>query len=183
VLIIWRSVVLIQYLVQSICVSRRPVCWSSSSCSTCIPDGHLQWVTIPDAVLIHLTSWWWARVCSKHVEDWNKCVIKKITVRQVCHLLKVTHMYFLPRRNSPSGLRPTHCLGFMTILGTTPLDEWPARRRDLYLTTHNTHKRERERETSMQPAGFEPTIPASKRPQTQARSLGLASHTYIYRNL
>ena len=27
-------------------------------------------------------------------------------------------------------------------LGRTPLDEGPARRRDLYLTTHNTHKRQ-----------------------------------------
>jgi len=32
----------------------------------------------------------------------------------------------------------------------------------LYLTTHNTHKRQ----TSMPPAAFEPTIPASERPQT-----------------
>jgi hypothetical protein len=29
-----------------------------------------------------------------------------------------------------------------TTLGRTPLDEGPARRRDLYLTTHNTHKRQ-----------------------------------------
>jgi hypothetical protein len=29
-----------------------------------------------------------------------------------------------------------------TKLGKTPLDEGPARRRDLYLTTHNTHKRQ-----------------------------------------
>jgi len=28
-----------------------------------------------------------------------------------------------------------------TTLGRTPLDEWSARRRDLYLTTHNTHNR------------------------------------------
>jgi hypothetical protein len=28
-------------------------------------------------------------------------------------------------------------------LGRTPLDEWPGRRRDLYLTAHNTHKRQR----------------------------------------
>ena len=28
-----------------------------------------------------------------------------------------------------------------TTVGRTPLDEWPARRRDLYLTTHNTHNR------------------------------------------
>jgi hypothetical protein len=27
------------------------------------------------------------------------------------------------------------------IVGKTPLDEWSARRRDLYLTTHNTHNR------------------------------------------
>jgi hypothetical protein len=34
--------------------------------------------------------------------------------------------------------------------------------RDLYLTTRNTHKRQ----TSMLPAGFEPTIQTSERPQT-----------------
>ena len=51
-----------------------------------------------------------------------------------------------------------------TTLGKTPLDEWSARRRDFYLTTHNTHKRQ----TSMPPAGYEPTILASERPQTLA---------------
>jgi hypothetical protein len=51
-----------------------------------------------------------------------------------------------------------------TTLGRTPLDEGPARRRDLYLTTHNTHKRQ----TSMLPSGFEPIIPVIERPQTHA---------------
>jgi hypothetical protein len=51
-----------------------------------------------------------------------------------------------------------------TTLGRTPLDEGPARRRDLYLTTHNTHKRQ----TSMPPAGFQPTILVSERPKTHA---------------
>jgi hypothetical protein len=51
-----------------------------------------------------------------------------------------------------------------TTFGRTPLDEWSARRRDLYLTTRNTHNRE----TSMPPVGFEPAIPAKKRPQTHA---------------
>jgi hypothetical protein len=37
-------------------------------------------------------------------------------------------------------------------------------RRDLYLTTHNTHNRQ----ISMPPAGFEPTIATSERPQTYA---------------
>jgi hypothetical protein len=47
-----------------------------------------------------------------------------------------------------------------TILGKTPLDEWSARRRDLYLTTQNTHYRQ----TSMLLAGFEPKIPAIASP-------------------
>ena len=49
-------------------------------------------------------------------------------------------------------------------VGRTPLDEWSARRRDLYLATHNSHNRQ----TSMSPVGFEPTISASERPQTYA---------------
>jgi hypothetical protein len=61
---------------------------------------------------------------------------------------------------------------FMTFLdhkqrttgGRTPLDEWSARRRDLYLTTHHTHNRQ----ISMPPVGFEPIIPASGRPQIHA---------------
>ena len=45
-------------------------------------------------------------------------------------------------------------------VGRTPLDEWSIRRRDLYLTTHNTHNRQ----TSMPRVGFEPTISAGERP-------------------
>jgi len=51
-----------------------------------------------------------------------------------------------------------------TTVGRTPLDEWSARRRDLYLTIHNTHNIQ----TSMPTVGFEPTIPTSERPQTHA---------------
>jgi len=77
-----------------------------------------------------------------------------------------------------SGPGPPYYRGFTitlghTTLGRTALDEWSARRRDPYLTTHNTHKRQ----TSMPLAGFEPTVPASERPQTyasvRAASLGL----------
>jgi len=46
--------------------------------------------------------------------------------------------------------------------GRTPLDERSARCRDLYLTTHNTHNRQ----TSMSPVGFEPTISEGERTQT-----------------
>ena len=51
-----------------------------------------------------------------------------------------------------------------TTVGRIPPDEWPARRRDLYLTTHNTHNRQ----TSMPPLEFEPTISEGERPQTYA---------------
>jgi len=52
-----------------------------------------------------------------------------------------------------------------TTVGRTPLDEWSARRRDLYLTTHDTHNRQ----ISMPPVGFEPTISAGERPTHTTR--------------
>ena len=45
------------------------------------------------------------------------------------------------------GSWPPHSWDFLhhtqrrTTVGRTPLDEWSARRRDLYLTTHNTHNK------------------------------------------
>ena len=51
-----------------------------------------------------------------------------------------------------------------TTVCRTPLDEWSARRRDLYLTIHDTDNRQ----TSIPPVGFEPTISAGERPQTYA---------------
>jgi hypothetical protein len=66
--------------------------------------------------------------------------------------------------HSPSAPRPSvRVCSFTfrhTTLGRTPLDEWPARRRDLYLTSHNTHNRQ----TSMLPRGIQTRIPASERP-------------------
>jgi hypothetical protein len=45
------------------------------------------------------------------------------------------------------GSWPPHSWSFLdhtqrrTTVGRSPLDEWSARRRDLYLTTHNTHNK------------------------------------------
>jgi len=66
-----------------------------------------------------------------------------------------------------------------TTLGTTPLDEWSAQRTDLYLTTHNTHKRH----TSMPPVGFEPAIPESEQSQTHSldRTYNYYSRNFIFR--
>jgi hypothetical protein len=69
---------------------------------------------------------------------------------------------------APSGPGPPHSRGFWITHNGAPhsvglrLDEWSARRRDLYLTTHNTHNRQ----TSMPPMRFEPTISAGERLQT-----------------
>jgi hypothetical protein len=52
-------------------------------------------------------------------------------------------------------------LGYTKAVCRNHLGVGSARHTD-YLTTHNTHKRQ----TSMSPAGFESTIPASERPQT-----------------
>ena len=73
-------------------------------------------------------------------------------------------------RNSPQWGRASSFTRFLdhtrrrTTGGRTPLDEWSACRRDLYLTSQNTHNRQ----TSMPPVGFEPTISAGERPQTYA---------------
>jgi hypothetical protein len=70
---------------------------------------------------------------------------------------------------APSGPETPHYRGFTitlrhTTLGRTPLDEWSARRRHLYLTTHNSQ------ETDIHALGEIRTRnpPASERPQTQA---------------
>ena len=95
--------------------------------------------------------------------------------------------FYLPWRNSPppSGPLSPHYRGSWshsnthththTTVGRTPLDEWSARRRDLYLTTHNTHKIL----TSMQPAGFEPATPSSGRPQTHALDRAATGERYV----
>jgi len=59
-------------------------------------------------------------------------------------------------------LRNTHTLGKFR------LDELSACRRELYLTTHNTYKKQ----TFLTPAGFEPTIPTSERLQTHSLDRG-----------
>ena len=96
------------------------------------------------------------------------------TAEPSCHVLSIwlfiNHIYFFLWRCGPTRATASSFIRFLdhtqrrTAVGKTPLDEWSARRRDLYLTTHNTHNRQ----TSMPPVGFEPTISAGKRPQTYA---------------
>ena len=64
-------------------------------------------------------------------------------------------LFFYHGSTAPSGPGTPHYRGFTitlrhTTFDRTPLDEWSARRRDLYLTTHSTHNRQ----TSMPPGGI-----------------------------
>jgi len=83
------------------------------------------------------------------------------------HCFPAFYSYFFGH-NSPQWARASLFTRFLdhtqrrTTVGRTPLHEWWPSRRDLYLTTHNTHKRQ----TSMSPVGFEPTISAGERLQT-----------------
>jgi hypothetical protein len=90
----------------------------------------------------------------------------------VVSLLTIFLSFFLLVRQTPppQWSRVSSFLRFLghtqrrTTVGRTPPDEWSARRRDIYLTTHDSHNRK----TSMPPVGFEPTFSARKRPQTYA---------------
>ena len=79
-------------------------------------------------------------------------------------------IYYLIWGNSPQRGRDPSFAWFIdqtkrrSTVGRTFLDQEQARRRDLYLTTHNNHKRQ----TTMPPAGFEPEIPAGEQQQTYA---------------
>jgi hypothetical protein len=104
-----------------------------------------------DRVLIYVNSAWRWRCLP--LQDWWTTYI--------------THVGFLYGSTALSGLRASYCRGLTitlrhTTLGRTPLDEWSARSRDLYLTTQNYQKRQ----TSMPGAGFELAIPANEQPQT-----------------
>ena len=83
---------------------------------------------------------------------------------------RVQMKWFFFLRCDPTRVMASSFLMFLdhtqrrNALGRTPLDEWPARRKDLYLTAHNNHNRQ----ISMPPVGFGPTISAGERPQTYA---------------
>ena len=84
---------------------------------------------------------------------------------------KVVKFFFFSRCNSPLvglGLPTIEASRSRSVIYSTvcrtPPDGWSARRRDFYLTTHNTH----DKETSIPPAEIEPAIPASEWQQTHA---------------
>jgi len=105
----------------------------------------------------------------------QKTTFMKVTNKMQLYIYEsnqqdATIYIFFSWRDSPPWARASSFTRFLEhtqrriTVGRTPLDEWSARRRDLYLTTHNTYNRQ----TSMPPAGFEPTVSAGERPRTYA---------------
>ena len=107
----------------------------------------------------------------------QQCFYGQLCSRQQCliywsvsernYIPAIVNFFFLWCDTPPQWARASSFTSFLDhtqrriTVGRTPLDEWSARRRDLYLTTHN-------RQTSMPPVGFKPTISAGERTQTYA---------------
>ena len=78
-----RTIVLVQYLVSSPTDYERTLV-------ACVLNSHPKRISIPDVVLMQLSSWKWAQQCSKHVEESNKCIkIKNLCIK----LVKKGHHY------------------------------------------------------------------------------------------
>ena len=129
----------------------------------------------PKSVAVHHSTW--------HNINTNVNFVNA-TVEIWPHFLRRCHLIYIfvsLWRCAQTRVMAVSCLRFLdhtqghTTVGRTPLDEWSARRRDLYLTTHNTHNRQ----TSIRPAGHETTISAGKRQQTYALDRA-ATGTAIY---
>jgi len=95
---------------------------------------------------------------SSHMPSWGCVLLRTVSI---CLFLFVCYW-----RDSPQWARVSSFTRFLDhiqrriTVGMTPLDEWSARRRDLYLTTHNNHYTQ----TPMLPVRFEPTISAGEWP-------------------
>jgi hypothetical protein len=98
----------------------------------------------------------------------TECLIMMVVVLSLLNTHYDFVLAFPSCRNSPTRARATSFTRFLDLTqwnttgGRPPLEEGSASRRDLYLTTHKTHKRQ----TFMPPAGFKHAVPASDRPQT-----------------
>ena len=66
--------------------------------------------------------------------------VESLTLRQLMSYKYMEHLFLMFLDHTQ----------WRSTVGRTPLDEWSARRRDLYLTTHDTHNRQ----ISMPPGGI-----------------------------
>jgi hypothetical protein len=104
-----------------------------------------------------LTTWPWGwknDIPSKHrgmitqhhivTSSYHNSITSRMRTKKISLYLFFNFIYFL-RRSDPTRARGSSFTRFLdhtqrlTTTGKTTLDEWSARRRDLYLIAHNTH--------------------------------------------
>ena len=136
----------------------------------CLPKEHSQWKLKQEGTCSML---WQLYIIFYFAWDMKYRVLYSGTVLRLYaghFIMSDMFFFFFCGATTQRGAWPPHSWGFIgqtqrpTTVGRTPLDEWSDRRIDLYLTTHNTHNRQ----ISMPPVRFEPTISAGERPQTYA---------------
>ena len=123
-------------------------------------------------ILLTWRIWWASNNATKWQRGFNsafKGLINKLNEFDYSRYDNWTQFSFSHGSTALNWPRPPQSRGFTitlrhTILGRTPLDEGSARRRELYLTIHNTHNRQ----PSTHPVGFEPAIPTSQRLESHA---------------
>jgi hypothetical protein len=103
-------------------------------------------------------------------------------INQYLSYTPIKFVTFFSWPDSRSGPTPPHSWGLEITLRhitlRSTLDEWSARRRHPYLTTHNTQQ---EKDIHV-PCGFEPALPASERLQTHTldgAATGICPLTFI----
>ena len=100
----------------------------------------------PSALFYHQKIIWWVQIIKLLVMYSSPLPSDLVTLRP---------NFFSLWRCDPTQVMASSFLRFLDhtqrrpTVGRTPLDEWSARRRDLYLTTHNIHNRQ----TSTSPGG------------------------------
>ena len=107
-----------------------------------------------------------------------------VVLKFLRHVASVLTLWTIPSvqgATAPEGPRPPRCRGFTitlrhTTVVRTPLDEWSARSRDLYPTTHKAHKRQRDSNPQFQQSSGRRSTPKTTRP------LRLALDTNIHLN-
>ena len=112
--------------------------------------------------LHHLQVWgFWVLdcYCIECMCIFPKFLLSSLTLRLLMSCIYMEHLFLMFLDHTRRR----------TTVGRTPLDEWSARRRNLYLTTHDTHNRQ----ISMPPVGF--VVRAGLRPLT-CWDLGFESH-------
>jgi hypothetical protein len=152
---------------------KRPLCachkgiWRSGRIPPLILNLFTRWTmsTFITSNEILISTEWGSNELDSRSER-HKPLVSRVSNHVSSH--EQSSAFLFPGATAPSWPGPPHYRGSSIILRHITLgrtqDEWSARCRYLYLTTHSTHKRQ----TSMSLAGLEPAIPATKRPQPQA---------------